>query len=360
MPIRNYLPSYTIPLSAALGIWLGGAWSFLTPAYVFLLIPLLERLAGTDSSNHDPETEQRVKAGRAYSMLLWSYVPIQVALTAFFLWRVTGALASGGGMGTGPGLAPLEGWALFGAILSVGVSNGGTGITVAHELIHRPSRAEQILGRILLLTTLYMHFAIEHVYGHHKHVATEHDPATARQGESFYRFWLRTVPAQYASAWAIERRRLQKKGKSLLSPDNEMAWFHLWQAALVAAIALGLGWAVAAAFVGSAVVAFSLLEAVNYLEHYGLERHEAENGRYEKVDHHHSWNSDHVVSRMFLFELSRHSDHHAVASRKYQVLRSFEQSPQLPTGYPGMILLALVPPVWFRVMDPLVERHRRG
>lgn len=365
MPIWNYLPSYTIPLSAALGLWLGGAWTFLTPAYVFVLIPLLERLAGVDPSNHDPETERRVKASRLYSALLWSYVPIQIALTAFFLWRVwsadpAGALAGWlGASGSGPAWEPLTGWALAGAILSVGVSNGGTGITVAHELIHRASRFEQVLGRILLLTTFYMHFAIEHVYGHHKHVATEHDPATARRGESFYRFWLRTVPAQYASAWAIERRRLAKKKQGLFSWHNEMAWFHVWQAGLLALIAFGLGWGAALAFLGTCLVAFSLLEAVNYLEHYGLERHEADNGRYEKVDHHHSWNSDHVVSRMFLFELSRHSDHHATASRKYQVLRSFEESPQLPTGYPGMILLALVPPVWFRVMNPLVDRFQR-
>lgn len=378
MPVWKYLPSYSIPITAFLGILLAtdsavltgvlqailgasiGAqaaqgvqsvlptspfWAFLTPIYIFLLIPFVEWMVGADPSNHDAEAEERAKASKAYSLLLWSYVPIQYALTGFLLW-----IAAAG---------HLSGLALAGAILSVGVSNGGTGITVAHELIHRSSRFEQWLGRALLLSTFYMHFAIEHVYGHHKHVATDEDPATAKKGENFYRFWLRTVPEQYLSAWMIERERLRKKKKGFWTLSNEMILFHLLQVSLVAGIGFTLGWTVAGVFLLSCLIAFSLLEAVNYLEHYGLERHEQENGRFEKVDHHHSWNSDHVVSRMFLFELSRHSDHHAVASRKYQVLRSFEESPQLPTGYPGMVLLALLPPLWFKVMDPLVDRAAR-
>lgn len=367
MPVWKYLPSYTVPLSAAVGLWLGGMWTLITPLYIFLFVPLLEWLAGTDPSNHDPEAEERAKASKAYTLLLWSYVPILYALTGFFLFRLaTGGFATGfdgfsvvmGGSSlweslVGSGLAWVS---LIGATLSVAISNGGTGITVAHELVHRSSKFEQHLGRALLLICLYMHFAIEHVYGHHKHVATEEDAATARKGEHFYKFWIRTVPEQYASAWSIEMKRLEKKKKGFFSMANEMLWFHVWQVGLLLGVGIGLGWDVALVFLVCCVLSFSLLEAVNYLEHYGLERHMGENDRYEKVDHHHSWNSDHVVSRMFLFELSRHSDHHAVASREYQVLRSFEESPQLPTGYPGMILIALFPPLWFRVMDPLVER----
>ena len=174
-----------------------------------------------------------------------------------------------------------------------------------------------------------------------------------------YRFWLRTVPAQWRSAWRLEAKRLRKFGRSPLSLHNEMIWFLVIQVAFTAMVGLWLGPMAVACFLASCLVAFSLLEIVNYLEHYGLQRQLGDDGRPERVNPEHSWNSDHVVSRMFLFELSRHSDHHATASRKYQVLRSFQQSPQLPTGYAGMVVLALIPPLWFAIMDPLVEKYRR-
>lgn len=347
MKIYSYIPSYTIPVSAFIGIYLGGFWTFITPIYIFLLLPLAEWMSGENKYNLNSEEEERTKASLGYSLLLWSHVPIQYFVTGYFLWICSTGQLTGG--------------SLVGGILSVGISNGGVGITVAHELIHRISRFEQWLGRLLLLTTFYMHFAIEHVYGHHKHVATPDDPATAKKGEHFYQFWFRTVPGQYISAWQIERTRLAKFGHKFFSIHNEMLLFLILQAGLLILISFMFGSFAILPFLASCIIAFSLLEAVNYLEHYGLERR-AKPGRrkYEKVDHHHSWNSDYVISRMFLFELSRHSDHHAVASRKYQILRSFEESPQLPTGYPGMILIALFPPLWFRIMDPLVEKASKN
>lgn len=366
MSTWKYLPSYSIPIAAAIGMWLGGYWTLITPLYVFLFIPLIEWLVGSNSSNHNPEQEVKAKASFGYTLLLWSYVPIQYALTGFFLLKLSAGGFSGPGMGV---IGSLTGaqfsiglnsaiWivGLIGATLSLGISNGGIGFTVAHELIHRSSKFEQSLGRALLLTTLYMHFAIEHVYGHHKHVGTEEDAATARKGETFYRFLIRSVPDQYRSAWEIERKRLKKKKKGFWSFSNEMLGFQVTQLVWLATIFWLMGPVVALLYIVSCFLAFSLLEAVNYLEHYGLEREKDERDRYKKVDHHHSWNSDHVVSRMFLFELSRHSDHHMVASRHYQVLRSLDDSPQLPTGYPGMILLAIIPPLWFRVMNPLVDK----
>ena len=366
MSIWKYLPSYSIPLAAASGMWMGGYWTLVTPVYVFFMIPLVEWLVGSNPSNHDPEQEERAKASFGYTLLLWSYVPIQYALTGFFLLKLSAGGFTGPGFGSFEALSvaeftkamssPLWLVGVIGATLSLSISNGGIGFTVAHELIHRSSKFEQWLGRALLLTTLYMHFAIEHVYGHHKHVGTDEDAATARKGESFYRFLVRSVPDQYRSAWEIERKRLQKKKKRFWSFSNEMLGFQVTQLAWMGLIFGLMGPVALVLYVASCVLAFSLLEAVNYLEHYGLEREKDERDRYEKVDHHHSWNSDHVVSRMFLFELSRHSDHHMVASRHYQVLRSLDDSPQLPTGYPGMILLAMIPPLWFRVMNPLVDR----
>jgi alkane 1-monooxygenase len=343
MKVYSYIPSYTVPASAFTGIYLGDFWTFITPVYIFLLLPFAEWITGENRYNLNPQEEERTKSSLGYSLLLWSHVPIQYFLTGYFLWVCSTGF--------------LTGWALAGGILSVGISNGGVGITVAHELIHRSNRFEQWLGRALLLTTFYMHFAIEHVYGHHKHVATPDDPATAKKGEHFYQFWLRTVPGQYFSAWRIERKRLEKFKHSFFSVHNEMLLFLILQISFLILIAVVFGGFVIFPFLISCIVAFSLLEAVNYLEHYGLERRlNPGKAKYEKVDHHHSWNSDYLISRMFLFELSRHSDHHAVASRKYQLLRSFEESPQLPTGYPGMILIALFPPLWFRIMNPLVEK----
>ncbi|MBX3423067.1 MAG: alkane 1-monooxygenase [Pirellulaceae bacterium] len=339
----RYTPAYLIPLSVVIGTLAQGWWVWYTPILVFVLIPVIELLAGRNTLNLDAEAESRARQQSLYSWILWSFVPIQLGLTLFVLWTIT--------------RGHLSTHEAIGLVVSLGISNGGVGITIAHELVHRSSKLEQILGRILLMTTWYMHFAIEHVRGHHVNVATASDPATARLNTSFYRFWLRTVPRQWLSAWQLEIKRLHKLGRPVLSVRNEMLWFLVVQIAFTVAIGWWLGLFAVAGFLLSCLVAFSLLEAVNYLEHYGLERRIDEHGRPERVNPEHSWNSDHVVSRLFLFELSRHSDHHATASRKYQILRSFEQSPQLPTGYPGMVVLALMPPIWFAIMNPLAEKY---
>ena len=338
----RYLVAYTIPLLVYLTIAIG-SWSTWTPVmYVFLVIPLADYLVGRDTGNLSAEAEALAKASKVYTLILWMFIPVQFGLIFWLGYHVS----------TGS----LSGVSLAGAMLSVALSNGGIGITIAHELVHRSSKAEQWLGRILLLSVLYMHFAIEHVRGHHATVATEEDPASARKGQSFYGFLFPSILGQYLSAWYLEAERLKKLKKPIISPSNEMIQFTMCQMLMVFLMFLWFGAAFAGIFLIVSFLSFSLLEAVNYLEHYGLERQKQANGRYEKVTHHHSWNSDHILSRMFLFELTRHSDHHAVASRKYQILRTFEDSPQLPTGYPGMILLALIPPAWFRVMDPLVDK----
>jgi len=341
MSAWRYLIAYTIPLSVYLTISMGSWYTWLPVAYVFVMIPLADFMVGRDDSNLSAEAELRAKASNVYTFILWMFIPVQFGLLFWLGYHFT--------------LGNLSGLSLAGAMLSVALSNGGIGITIAHELVHRPSKGEQWLGRILLMSVLYMHFAIEHVRGHHATVATDEDPASARKGQSFYAFLFPSIVGQYLSAWNLEAERLKKLKKQVFSLSNEMIQFTMCEFAMIVLIYILFGWAFAGLFMVVSFLSFSLLEAVNYLEHYGLERHKHANGRYEKVTHHHSWNSDHILSRMFLFELTRHSDHHAVASRKYQILRSFNDSPQLPTGYPGMILLALFPPAWFRVMDPLIE-----
>jgi alkane 1-monooxygenase len=240
---------------------------------------------------------------------------------------------------------------LLGLTLGTGILVGTIGINVAHELGHRANRGEQTLAKWLLMTALYQHFIIEHNRGHHKHVATEKDPATARRGEWLFPFWVRSSVGGWRNAWRLEAERLRKAGQPVLSPHNEMLRFQCWQLGWLATVTIVFGWAALAGAVAVAVIGFLLLETINYIEHYGLRRQMLPSGKPEPVGPEHSWNSDHELGRIFLYELTRHSDHHYKASRKYQILRHLDESPQLPLGYPGSILLAMVPPLWITVMD---------
>lgn len=340
----RYLAAYIIPAIALYTFNGRGLLLWVPVLFTFVALPLIELLLGANRFNLNEEAEQKAKATLTYSLILWLYVPVQfVVLFAGFAAFIS---------------EDLHWWERAGILVSVATCNGGIGITIAHELIHRRNAVEQWLGKLLLLAVGYMHFAIEHVFGHHKNVATPHDGATARFGESFYQFWPRSVKEQFQSAWHLEKERLEKSGKSVFSLNNQMLWFMALPVAFAVAGSMYSSWAFAGFYAAQAILSFSLLEAVNYLEHYGLERMERRTGKYEAVDETHSWNSDHIISRLFLFELTRHSDHHAHATREYQILRSLERSPQLPTGYPGMVVLALFPPLWFKVMNPKVEKLR--
>jgi alkane 1-monooxygenase len=233
----------------------------------------------------------------------------------------------------------------------MGLACGTFGINVGHELGHRVKPYEQWLAKSLLLTSLYTHFFIEHNKGHHKNVSTPIDPSSAPKGMTLYRFWLRSVTGTWRDAWLIAKEDLQKKGLPALHFKNEMLQLQMLQVIFLLLIIFKFGWAACGYFVVAAILGFLLLETVNYIEHYGLARKETAPGKYERALPQHSWNSNHVLGRLMLFELSRHSDHHYLASRKYQVLRHHDEAPQLPTGYPGSILLATVPPLWFAVMD---------
>jgi alkane 1-monooxygenase len=330
-----YLSFLTIPLTLLVCFTSRGWWTYLPLGYAFGFIPLLELFLKKDSTNPEKEEEQRRQSDPIYDWILYLAVPIQYTFLLFFLFSVSQ-----------PDLMPFE---TTGRVLGMGVLCGILGINVAHELGHRHSALEQIMAKALLLTSLYMHFFIEHNRGHHKNVSTDQDPASARYGEILYAFWIRSIIGSYISAWRIETARLKKKNQAFFSLHNEMLWYFLMQGGLVLLIGLEFGFTVAAYFVAAATFGILLLETVNYIEHYGLSRKKLKEGM-ERVKPGHSWNSDHVVGRRMLFELSRHSDHHFIASRKYQLLRHHPNSPQMPTGYPGMMLLAMVPPLWFAIM----------
>lgn len=318
-----------------------GLYSWLPLIYVFGVLPFLELFFAPQKANLEAAEETLVKEDPVYDWLLYAMLPLQLCFVGWFCYSLSQGLP--------------DGLTLAGRIVSMGLLCGVLGINVGHELGHRKQQFEQRIAQGLLMTSLYMHFFIEHNRGHHKHVSTDQDPASARFGELLYIFWFRSTINSYLSAWKLEFERMRRQGKAAFSLHNQMLQFQLIQAAFLLTIGLTAGWLVMGYMVLAAVVGFLLLETVNYIEHYGLSRAQDDSGRYERVMPWHSWNSNHVMGRVLLFELSRHSDHHYIASRKYQVLRHFDEAPQMPTGYPGMMLLSLFPPLWFAVMNPRVR-----
>ncbi|RMG18560.1 MAG: alkane 1-monooxygenase [Bacteroidetes bacterium] len=338
----KYLLAYTVPLLVFLSMWLAGAWSFLAIAVLFGLVPLLEMGLRGSTANPGPEEENLLRRKRLFDLLLYLNVPIHFALLGYFLYSFSYRQ-----------LAPYE---MLGFILSMGISCGSLGINVAHELGHRSKRYEQWMAQLLLLGSLYMHFFIEHNRGHHKNVATPLDPASAPKHQHLYAFWWQSITGGYRSAWQLERQRLARQGKAFFSLHNLMLQYHVLQGGLLLLIAGVFGWQAMLAFVAASLVGILQLETVNYLEHYGLRRKELRPGVYERVLPSHSWNTNRSIGRILLYELTRHSDHHYKASRKYQVLRHFDESPQLPSGYPGMMILSLIPPLWYRVMHKALQK----
>lgn len=337
----KYLWSYLVPISAFLAIYNGGYLSPLTFVIAFVMLPLFELFTKGNTDNFSKEEEKKRRKNKYFDYLIYLNVPMQWGVLAFFLYRVA--------------YTPLTNLEFVGMVLSVGICCGVLGINVAHELGHRRKKSEQLMSKILLLSSLYMHFFIEHNRGHHRNVSTDLDPASSRKNEPVYLFYIRSIVGSYIHAWKLENDRLRKGGKSVFSLDNEMIWYHLWEIGLVTAIFVFLGFKAGIAFLTVSLGGYLLLESVNYIEHYGLRRKELAPGRYEKTMPWHSWNSNHTLGRILLYDLTRHSDHHYLASRKYQVLRHMDDAPQLPTGYPGAILLALIPPLWFKVMNKRVE-----
>jgi alkane 1-monooxygenase len=240
--------------------------------------------------------------------------------------------------------------------MSMGILCGVFGINVAHELGHRANKKEQFMAKLLLLTSQYIHFFIEHNKGHHKNVATPEDPSSARYNESVFSFYPRTIINGYRSAWRIANHDQLKKGRSALNIRNEMLQAQIMQASFLLLIFLFFGWKILLFYLGAAFVGIMMLENVNYIEHYGLSRTKSYSGHYERAMPHHSWNSNHLLGRLMLFELSRHSDHHYLASRKYQILRHHNNAPQMPTGYPGMMIIAHFPFLWFRMMNKRIAQ----
>jgi alkane 1-monooxygenase len=336
----KYMAAFTIPISAFIGIYLKSYWSFITPVYVFMLIPLLELLLPISVANFQGKEREAKEKNKLFDWLLYLNIPLVFGLFYYSLYELSAG--------------PYETFELAGIILSLGIVLGSNGINVAHELGHRSGALERFMGKLLLLPSLYMHFYIEHNYGHHLHAATKEDPATARYNQSLYSFWLTSVTRQYINAWAIQQKLLKLKNRGMFSIYNDMLWYTLIQFVHLGFIYYIFGSSVLIYALLASLVGFLLLETVNYIEHYGLIRTKLPSGRYERVREIHSWNSNHVMGRIVLYELTRHSDHHYKSSKKYQILDYHDTSPQMPYGYPTSMVLSFVPPLWFRIMNPRI------
>ncbi len=336
-------------LAVGLFTWTGWAvWLWLGPIVILGIVPVIDILTGEDASSPPEDVIAALEQDRYYRWITYAFIPLQLAGFVFAFWFI----ATGG----------MSVWECIGLAVTVGFI-GGLGINTAHELGHKKEEVERWLSKIALAQSGYGHFYIEHNRGHHVRVATPEDPASSRVGESFYAFWPRTVLGSLRSAWNLERRRLERRDERPVRLGNDLV--NAW--AMTVAL-----WIVMIAWLGAGIIPFlliqaffaiTLLEAVNYLEHYGMLRARLRSGdrdRYERVNATHSWNSNHIATNVLLYHLQRHSDHHALPARRYQALRDDRSAPVLPTGYGGMILIALIPPLWRRVMDPRVAAHFDG
>ena len=336
------LPFMAFGLVAATG--LGIFWWF-GPFFLYGVMPLLDGVIGKDAENPPDSAIKHLEEDRYYRWCTYLYLPLQYA-------SLVGACA----LWAGGDLSVVES---LGLAFTVGCVSG-IAINTAHELGHKRKQAERWLSKVALAQTGYGHFFIEHNRGHHVRVATPEDPASARLGESFWAFLPRSVVGSLRSAWELEKVRLERMGKGPWTIHNDILNAWAMTVVLFGALVAGFGVGVLPYLLVQAVFGFSLLEVVNYLEHYGLLRGKREDGRYERCRPEHSWNSNNVSSNVLLYHLQRHSDHHANPIRRYQALRHFDEAPELPSGYATMIALAYVTPLWRRVMDPKVLAHYGG
>ncbi len=333
----KYLNPLLLYILAIISFTNSGIWCWLVLIYSWVLVPLLELFIKPNTKNLSAAAEELSKDDRLFDYMLYLIVFLQIPTLLFFLYSFSNNNLN---------IADI-----IGRITAMGMLCGTFGINVAHELGHRKNKFEQTLAKISLLSSLYMHFFIEHNKGHHKNVATPNDPSSARYNEWVYIFYYRTIIFSYISAWHIANDEMKKQGLSAFNVKNEMLQAQIIQIVFIMAVYVFFGGWITLYFLASALMGILLLETVNYIEHYGLQRKPTGENKFERTMPQHSWNSNHMIGRLLLFELSRHSDHHYLASRKYQILKHHDNAPQLPTGYPGSMLLALIPPLWFNIMN---------
>jgi alkane 1-monooxygenase len=338
-----YLIGFVVPLTVFVSARFGGYLAFVTPLVFFVVTPILDEILPRSVDNLNEAQEQVAQSNGLYDWVIRAWFPVQIATMIYVLWRLT--------------TADFAWYESFGIVLSTGIL-GGTGINVAHELMHRRNKWDRALAELLTWSVTYTHFCVEHIYGHHKKVATPDDPASARLNESVYTFVPRSLTGGLLSFWSIETDLIRRRRSTTKWYEDRRVRYALECLFGYACIGLCFGLAGVLAWFIIGLIASTMLEIINYVEHYGLERASMPEGKYERVKPHHSWSSTHRLTGWLLFGLPRHADHHFLASRPYSILRNHAKAPQLPAGYAAMFLLSLVPPLWFSVMNPMVDEVR--
>jgi len=340
----KYLMAYSGPLIAFFGIYIGGYWIYSNPFYVFVILPLLESLLtrlGYDITEEEEEEEEGL-VHWIFDIMLYLNFPITLLILYLSINTIIYT-----------DFSTIE---FVGLIITTGIVLSSHGINVAHELCHRKNVLEKSLGKIMLMQSLFMHFYLEHNFGHHLRVATKEDPVTAKYNEPLYLYWITTPIREIISAIEIQKNLLNRTKSSFFSIKNDLLFYLVIQSIYLFLITYFFGFYVLLFVLLSAFTSILLFESINYIQHYGLLREQNSLGRYERVRLIHSWNSNHIIGRIVLYELTRHSDHHYKTTKKYQNLISFEEAPKLPYGYPTSILLAMVPWLWFKIMNPRIPK----
>ncbi len=340
-----WILSALLPLIGLTGIllyeWTKNPWLMVMPlVFIYVFIPLLDWVFSTDNSNPNTEQLAALEKSKFYDWILFLMLPLHFLVFFSLVFYLVSN--------------ELNLWLQLTVLLTLGVF-GGLAVNLGHELGHKKDRLSKNLAKLALATGAYGHFNIEHNAGHHRDVATPEDTASAKYGENIYRFALREFPGGLKRAWRIEVARLARKGLKWYSIDNQILHSYYLTVLIYALLTWFFGWAALLVVLLHAPLVWWQLTSANYIEHYGLLRQRDANGKFERCEPRHSWNSNHLISNLVLFHLQRHSDHHANPARHYQSLRHFDEAPQLPTGYMGMFLLAYVPPLWYKVMDKKVQ-----
>jgi alkane 1-monooxygenase len=333
--------SVIYPLQPFLGIALHATtgnelWLALPILLNYGVAPFVDMLFGVDRNNPPEEVVMQLDQDPYYRRLTYIVVPLHFVTLIGTAWYAASQ--------------DLSGWSVLGLAVVAGMT-AGLAINTGHELGHKNSSFEKLLAKVVLAVPAYGHFTIDHNRGHHRDVSTPEDVASSRMGESIYKFAAREFPGAVERAWAIEKDRLTRRGKSAWHPSNQILQSYGLTATIWLGLTIVFGWAMIPFLLVHTLFAWWQLTSANYVEHYGLLRARGDDGRYERCEPHHSWNSNHIYSNLVLFHLERHSDHHAHPLRRYQSLRHFPDLPQLPNGYFGVYLLAYVPWAWFFVMD---------
>ena len=341
----KYLFAYSVPLSVFISFESVGLGTYTTVMYAFIILPILDIISGSRSENLSKDQVNDKKSKWIFDVMLYLNLPIVFGLLFLVCTKIE--------------TQEYDVYEFIGLGLSTGILLATNAINVAHELGHRTPYFERFMGKCLYIPCLYMHFYIEHNFGHHMNVATPNDGATAKYNQTVFSFWITSVTKQYLDAWKHQINLLSAKKNSFFSVKNDMLWYHLIQPTYLFGVFYFFSIDTMLFAIAIGVVSFLFLESINYIEHYGLRRFKTASGRYERVQPQHSWNSNFNIGRIVLYELTRHSDHHYKSSKKYQLLNSYEQSPNLPLGYPASILLSFIPPLWFKIMNPLVPKEMK-